>query len=302
MLRWWSTCCLEVWLHDLPIGVFDCLMWSMMSVTPVCCRIQVLCLWSRRVMPSIILSIFLCATASAFIWAVVKGQVSLPYVITGSTYSLNTFFLICMLALRLLMMLSTLSKAVHPKVIRLLMSGSLLEWGGVAQVIACGTCNRAGRWFESRRQLKCLVARGRCKMPLGRQGWAIATCSCNVVLLDKAPYPRLSLANPQCQAWRVRHTPWNTTMADKWNQRPSVPSSPRVTTQGSGKHDNGAEGAKNFWVRTGCQWKLKICTYNARSLFSDDRLHELEDELDRINFDIVGICETRRKGEGCLVI
>ena len=26
---------------------FDCLMWSMMSVTPVCCRIQVLCLWSR---------------------------------------------------------------------------------------------------------------------------------------------------------------------------------------------------------------------------------------------------------------
>ena len=51
---------------------FDCLMWSMMSVTPVCCRIQVLCLWSRRVMPSIILSIFLCATASASIWAVVR--------------------------------------------------------------------------------------------------------------------------------------------------------------------------------------------------------------------------------------
>ena len=70
---------------------FDCLMWSMMSVTHVCCRIRVLCLWSRRVMPSIILSIFLCATASASIWAVVKAQVSLPYVITGSTYSLNTF-------------------------------------------------------------------------------------------------------------------------------------------------------------------------------------------------------------------
>ena len=91
-------------------------------------------------------------------------------------------------------------------------------------------------------------------------------------------------------------------MTDKWNQRPSVPSSSRVTTQGSWKHDNGAEGAKNLWVRTGCQWKLKICTYNARSLSSDDRLHELEDELDRINFDIVGICETRRKGEGCLTL
>ena len=75
-------------------------------------------------MPSIILSIFLCATASASIWAVIKATVlQLAYVITGSTYSLNTFFLISMLALRLLMMLSTLLKAAHPKVIRLLISG-----------------------------------------------------------------------------------------------------------------------------------------------------------------------------------
>ena len=98
------------------------------------------------------------------------------------------------------------------------------------------------------------------------------------------------------------NTPWKTTMTDKWNQWPSVPSSSTVTTQGSGKHNNGAEGAKNLWVRTGCQWKLKICTYNARSLSSDDRLHELEDKLDRINFDIVGVCEIRGKGEGCLTL
>ena len=91
-------------------------------------------------------------------------------------------------------------------------------------------------------------------------------------------------------------------MTHKWNQRPSVPSSCRVTTQGSGKYDSGAEGAKNLWVRTDYQWKLKICTHNARSLSSDDRLYELEDELDRINFDIVGICETRTKGEGCLTL
>ena len=128
----------------------------------------------------------------------------------------------------------------------------------MAQSVACVTCNQEGRWFESWWRLKCLVARGHCKMRLGRQGRAIATRHCNVVLLDKALYPRLSLANPQCQAWRVRHTPWKTTVTDKWNQRPSVPSSSRVTTQGSGKHDNGAEGAKNLWVRTGCQWKLKI--------------------------------------------
>ena len=84
MLLWWSTCCLEVWLHDLPIGVSTVWCGLLMSVTPVCCRIQGLCLWSRRVMPSIILFIFLCATASASIWAVVKAQVSLPYVITGA--------------------------------------------------------------------------------------------------------------------------------------------------------------------------------------------------------------------------
>ena len=42
--------------------------------------------------------------------------------------------------------------------------------------------------------------------------------------------------------------------------------------------------------------------YNTRSLSSDDRLHELEDELDRINFDLLGICETRRQGEGSLTL
>ena len=52
-----------------------------------------------------------------------------------------------------------------------------------------------------------------------------------------------------------------------------------VTTQGSGQHNDGVDGVKNYWVPAGCQWKLKICTYNARSLSSDDRLHEFEDEL-----------------------
>ena len=82
--------------------------------------------------------------------------------------------------------------------------------------------------------------------------------------------------------------------------RPSVPSSSGVPIQGSGNDVDGAEGAENRWVRTGCHWKLKICTYNARSLSSDDRVTEFEEEIARIKFDIIGISETRRTGEGCL--
>lgn len=91
-------------------------------------------------------------------------------------------------------------------------------------------------------------------------------------------------------------------MTDNKKKRPLVPSSSGVAIQGSGQINDGAEGAKNHWVRTGCHWKLKICTYNARSLSSDDRMLELEDELDRIKFDIIGVSETRRKGEGRLTL
>ena len=63
-----------------------------------------------------------------------------------------------------------------------------------------------------------------------------------------------------------------------------------------------AYSAKNLWARTSCHWNLKICTYNARSLSSDDRILELEDELERINFDIFEISEARIKGEGCITL
>ena len=35
---------------------------------------------------------------------------------------------------------------------------------------------------------------------------------------------------------------------------------------------------------------------------SDDRILEIEDELAKINFDIVEISEVRRKGEGCCTL
>ena len=91
-------------------------------------------------------------------------------------------------------------------------------------------------------------------------------------------------------------------MMTYYTQRPSVPSTSGVPIQGSGNYDDGAEGARNRWFRTGCHWKLKICTYNARSLSSDDRVTEFEDKIAKIKLDIIGISETRRKGEGCLTL
>ena len=44
----------------------------------------------------------------------------------------------------------------------------------------------------------------------------------------------------------------------------------------------------------------KISTYNARYLSSGDIVIWFEEEIARIKFDIIGISETRRKGEGCL--
>ena len=89
---------------------------------------------------------------------------------------------------------------------------------------------------------------------------------------------------------------------DKNKQRPSVPSSSGTTVSSSGRLGERAEGAKNLWVRTGCHWNLKIGTYNTRSLSTDVRVTELQEELEKIKFDVVGVCEARRKGEGCTVL
>ncbi|XP_030747799.1 craniofacial development protein 2-like [Sitophilus oryzae] len=42
---------------------------------------------------------------------------------------------------------------------------------------------------------------------------------------------------------------------------------------------------------------MYVATYNARSLLSEERLTELEYELDHIKWDVVGLCEIRRRGE-----
>ncbi|XP_030850228.1 uncharacterized protein LOC590229 [Strongylocentrotus purpuratus] len=91
-------------------------------------------------------------------------------------------------------------------------------------------------------------------------------------------------------------------MTDTNKQRPPVPSSSFVPDQGGDPIKHGAGGAKNPWVRTGHQWKLNIATYNVRSLLQEERLLELEEELQGIKWDIVGLGEVRRRGEELTVL
>lgn len=81
---------------------------------------------------------------------------------------------------------------------------------------------------------------------------------------------------------------------------PSVPSSWKAPSQGSGWRGNTAEGAKNHWVRTGCQIRLNIATYNVRTMSTEDRLEEILVELEKVKCDILGISEIRRKGIDCI--
>ena len=67
------------------------LIMSMILFTPVWCRIQVLRLWSSRVMPSMTRALLRYATDSSSMWAFFSAHVSLPYTMTGNTYSLCTF-------------------------------------------------------------------------------------------------------------------------------------------------------------------------------------------------------------------
>ncbi|XP_072048728.1 craniofacial development protein 2-like [Amphiura filiformis] len=77
--------------------------------------------------------------------------------------------------------------------------------------------------------------------------------------------------------------------------RPSVPSSSGQSKVGNGLTGEGAEGAKNLWKKNkSCQQKLNICTYNTRTLVGEDKL---ENELEHINWDIVGLSEIKRRGE-----
>lgn len=66
---------------------------------------------------------------------------------------------------------------------------------------------------------------------------------------------------------------------------------------GSDKKNRKQKGAKNHRVRPGCHKLMTMATYNGKSVSSKNLSGELEEKLRRINWDIPGLCEIRRKVE-----
>ena len=82
------------------------------------------------------------------------------------------------------------------------------------------------------------------------------------------------------------------------SKRPLVSSSSVRSDYGSDREFGGAKGAKNLWRRNGCHQTIYLATYNIRTMLKEDRLYELEqDVLSRIKWHIIGLCETRKRGE-----
>ncbi|XP_030762659.1 uncharacterized protein LOC115887385 [Sitophilus oryzae] len=81
--------------------------------------------------------------------------------------------------------------------------------------------------------------------------------------------------------------------------RPSVSGSSNSLDYGSGRVRKRAEGAKNPRSEPGYlnRRKLHIATFNVQTLPRDEKLLELEEELQHIKWDIVGLSEVRRKTE-----
>lgn len=90
------------------------------------------------------------------------------------------------------------------------------------------------------------------------------------------------------------------------NKRPSVSGSRKVDVNCGGRQRNGKEGAKNPRSLNHSHRKktkeLWIGTYNVRTLREDNRIDELEHELQNIKWDIIGLSETKRKGEAWIVL
>lgn len=88
-------------------------------------------------------------------------------------------------------------------------------------------------------------------------------------------------------------------MESRNTRRPSVPGRSSVPGQGGGWKRQRLEGAKNHRVGPGRQGKrrLYIATYNTRTLSSDEKMLELEEELKQIHWDVLGMSEIRKRGE-----
>ncbi|CAK1588315.1 unnamed protein product [Parnassius mnemosyne] len=87
------------------------------------------------------------------------------------------------------------------------------------------------------------------------------------------------------------------------NRQPPVPSGPAIPGYG-GEHGNGgAGGAKNLRWRFGCHLRrLDLATYKARTQRTDEKIVELEKEIDKLRWHIIGLSEVRREGEDTVIL
>ena len=82
-----------------------------------------------------------------------------------------------------------------------------------------------------------------------------------------------------------------------------MPGSPSTLDYGSGRGYGVARGAKNLRKGSGCQYqRLDLATYNTRTLRTDEKIAELEEELSRLRWSIVGLSEVRREGEDTIIL
>ncbi|XP_013144778.1 PREDICTED: uncharacterized protein LOC106108224 [Papilio polytes] len=70
------------------------------------------------------------------------------------------------------------------------------------------------------------------------------------------------------------------------------------------KGNGGAGGAKNPRLGYGYHTRrpLALATLNTRTLRTDERIAELEEELSRLRWDIIGLSEVRREGEETIIL
>ncbi|XP_023231883.1 uncharacterized protein LOC111631804 [Centruroides sculpturatus] len=105
-----------------------------------------------------------------------------------------------------------------------------------------------------------------------------------------------SLTNPPGQ--RGKLWPITPKMKTQLKPRPSFPGGWITPGQGSDQCCMKAEGAKNHRAGPGCHLMMNLAYYNGRSLSSEPRLQELEEELLKIKWDVTGLSEVKRNGEG----
>nr|ADI61810.1 endonuclease-reverse transcriptase [Bombyx mori] len=90
-------------------------------------------------------------------------------------------------------------------------------------------------------------------------------------------------------------------MAATNKKRPPVPGSFTIPGYGS-SHGNGkAGGAKNPRA-TDSYHQMTLATLNTRTLRLDEHIEELEAELGRIRWHVLGLCEVRRQGEDVITL